>query len=134
MVGVRFDNGERVIERWDEVFKAVSTEPRRQLLVSLLDAEPNASVPLPEAAINPNVPVEPERLRTELFHAHLPMLTRLEFVEWERDPLRASRGPRFEEVAVVFESLHAMSDQIPDSLVIGCQRLEAERQDVHSDG
>jgi hypothetical protein len=96
----------------------------------LLDAEPGGSVPLPEAAMNPNVPVEFDELRTELHHVHLPMLAALEFVEWETDPLCAFRGPRFEEVAVVFDSLQSMADRIPDSLVIGCQQLEAERQDI----
>nr|WP_241154961.1 hypothetical protein [Halorubrum sp. CSM-61] len=52
----------------------------------------------------------------------------MEFVEWERDPLVASRGRRFDEVAVVFEALHSSASAIPDSLVIGCQRLEEERQ------
>lgn len=130
-VNVKFENGKRVIERWDEVFEAVSAEPRRQLIISLMDADPDESVPLPEMAMNPNVPVEPARLRAKLYHAHLPMLADLGFVEWDTDPLRAFRGPRFEEVAVVFDSLQSMAGQIPDSLVIGCQRLEEERQGIH---
>lgn len=128
MTEARFDNGKRVIERWDRVFEAVSAEPRRQLLVSLMDAGATDAVPLPESAINPNVPADPERLRVRLYHEHLPMLAEREFVEWETEPLRAFRGARFDEVAVVFDALHSRATDIPDSLVIGCQRLEAERQ------
>jgi hypothetical protein len=128
MAQIRFENGRRVIERWDEVFSAVSREPRRQLVVSLLDAGEEESVPLPESAVNPNVPVDPETLKLELHHQHLPMLAEREFVEWDSDPLEASRGARFPEVAVVLNSLHAFAGEIPDSLVVGCQRLERERQ------
>jgi hypothetical protein len=130
MVDVRIENANRVIERWNRVFEAVSAEPRRQLVVSLLDADPDDSVSLPEGARNPNVPVDARTLRTQLYHVHLPMLDDWGFVGWETDPLRAFRGPRFDEVAVVFDALHSAATTIPDSLVIGCQRLEQERQNI----
>ncbi len=133
MTQLRYRNGERVIDRWDDVFEALSAEPRRQLVVSLLDAAPSESVPLPESAVNPNVPPDPEELRRELRHRHLPKLSDLGFVAWEQDPLVASRGPRFDEAAVVFEALQSNAIELPDSLVIGCQRLERERQDGFSD-
>lgn len=124
----RFKRGEEVIQRWDEIFRALSAEPRRQLIVSLLDAPPDETVPLPESAVNPNVPEEPENLRRKLYHQHLPTLSEFDFIEWDRDPLVATRGPRFEEVAIVFEALHGASTDMPDSLVVGCQRLEEERE------
>ncbi|SDR01536.1 hypothetical protein [Natronobacterium texcoconense] len=126
---VRVENGQRVIEKWDSVFEAVSAEPRRQLVFSLLDAPPNQSVPLPESAANPNVPIDADRLRQELYHRHLPMLADMGFIEWEREPLSASRGPNFEEVGIVFDALHSAVGDIPDSLVVGCQRLERKRQE-----
>ncbi|WP_415380469.1 hypothetical protein [Halosimplex sp. TS25] len=128
MVGIHHENGAQVSERWDTVFKALSSEPRRQLIVSLLDAGPEQSVPLPESAIMPNVPPDQEVLRQELHHVHLPMLAEMEFITWETEPLSASRGPRFDEVAVVFEALHAEAGRIPESVVLGCQRLEEEQQ------
>ena len=128
MVFSRYENGTDVIERWDRVFGAVAAEPRRQLIVSLLDREPNRSVPLPESAVNPNVPVASEQLEQELKHCHLPLLANSGYIEWESDPLVASRGSRFEEVAVVFEALHTFAVDVPDQLVLGCQRLERERQ------
>ena len=125
-----FENGKQVIERWDQIFRAISAEPRRQLVVSLLDHPPDESVPLPESAISPTVPSDPKELRTELVHKHLPMLTEIGLVRWDSDPLVASRGPRFDEVAIVFDALHARATEIPDSLVIGYQRLEEERQEA----
>jgi hypothetical protein len=128
MVDIRSENARQVIERWDAIFRALSAEPRRQLLVSLNDSEPSEPVPLPESAMNPNLPVEGESLKTELYHSHLPMLSTVGLVEWEADPLVAYRGPRFEEATVVFDSLQSSAQELPDSLVIGCQRLEEERQ------
>lgn len=125
MTGTRFTNGKHNIEKWNDVFEVITAEPRRQLIVSLLDTE--EAVPLPESAVNPNAPADSEALKVELYHRHLPMLADREFVEWDTDPLVAERGPRFEEVAAVFEALHTSAGRIPDSLVVGCQRLEQER-------
>jgi hypothetical protein len=123
------ENGELISENWNAVFESLSAEPRRQLIVSLMDAPPDQSVPLPESAMMPNVPQDPEVLRTELYHNHLPILADMGFVTWEKDPLVASRGSRFHEVAVVFAALHSAALNLSDSLVFGCQRLEQERQD-----
>ena len=124
----RISNGERAIERWNGIFEATVAEPRRQIVVSLLDRSPDRSIPLPESAINPAVPTDLDCLRQQLIHHHLPLLEDLSFIEWSREPFVATRGPRFDEVAVVFESLHRYSTQIPDSLVVGCHRLEAARE------
>ncbi|WP_336034698.1 hypothetical protein [Halobacterium yunchengense] len=118
----------KVVDRWDDVFRAVASEPRRQLIVALLDESPDDTVALPASAANPRLPDDPDSLRALLYHHHLPLLADLEFVAWDVDPLVASRGPRFEEVAVVFEALHDWAADVPDSLALGCQRLEAERR------
>ncbi|SFB84410.1 hypothetical protein SAMN05444422_102348 [Halobiforma haloterrestris] len=129
----RLENGQRVIDGWNRVFEALAAEPRRQLVVSLLDASPDATVPLPESAVNPNAPTDPDVLRRELHHQHLPILADGGFVEWDSEPLVASRGPNFDEIAAVIESLQSSATSVPDSLVIGCQRLEAERQEAFAD-
>ncbi len=128
MTQERLKNATHVIERWDTVFKALAAEPRRQIIVSLSDESPDTAVELPENAMNPNVPVDFETLERDLHHRHLPLLAKAELVEWESEPLRARRGPKFEEAAIVIESLQSSPREIPDSLVVGCQRLEAERQ------
>lgn len=121
-------NGEGVTEKWDRVFRAVAADPRRQIVGSLLDTDEGASVSLPAAALNPNVSRDVETLRRELYHTHLPMLEEMAFVHWDTDPFVASRGPDFEEVAIVFDALQAKASDIPESLVAGCRRLEAERE------
>jgi hypothetical protein len=123
-----YENGKQVTENWDTVFKSLSAEPRRQLIVSLVDASPGQPVPLPESAAMPNRPLDPAVLRAELYHVHLPMLAENGFITWETDPLVAFRGPQFDEVAVVFDALHSEAADIPDSLVVGCRRLEQEQQ------
>jgi len=127
-VDVRIENAREVIEGWNAVFEALSAEPRRQLVVSLLDAPAGETVSLPESARNPNIPVTLEEFRLQLIHRHLPKLAEQGFVEWEEDPLVASRGPRFDEVAAVLKAIQENSRDVPDSLVVGCQRLEQERQ------
>jgi hypothetical protein len=124
----RYHNGREVIDRWDRVFRVLSAEPRRQVVVSLLDTAEGEWVSLPEAAVNPNVPVAADDLRRDLVHSHLPLLSEYDFVEWESAPLRVSHGTRFPEVGVVIDSLHGAATEIPDSLVVGCQRLEAEQE------
>lgn len=127
-VDVRVENAEEVSERWDTVFNALSAEPRRQLVVSLLDAPPGESVPLPESARNPNLPIVLEEFQLKLLHNHLPLLADCGFIEWQNEPFAASRGPQFDEIAIVLDTLQGTAGEIPDSLVIGCQRLEQERQ------
>ncbi|TYT61385.1 hypothetical protein FYC77_13525 [Natrialba swarupiae] len=123
----RSGDGIRAVERWDEVFKAVSAEPRRQIVVSVMDYPEDEPASLPEAATNPNRPADPVRLRSELRHTHLPMLSDMGFVEWESDPFVVFRGPRFEEAAAIFEAMYDSATKLPDSLVVGCRRLERER-------
>lgn len=127
MTTFRLENGTDTMRNWDDVFEALSAEPRRQLVVSLMDAPRDQVVSLPEGAINPNGPADSDALRTELYHQHLPLLNDLGFVEWESDPFVAFRGPRFEEVAAVFEALYSHAAELPESLVLGCQRLERGR-------
>ena len=124
----RSEVAERVSENWDTVFRSLSAEPRRQLVVSLLDAPPEGSVPLPESAAMSALQSDPETLRTELYHVHLPILAENGFIRWETDPLVAFRGPKFDRVAVVFDALHSAASEMPDSLVVGCRRLERENR------
>ncbi|WP_424018418.1 hypothetical protein ACOZ4N_02795 [Halorientalis pallida] len=117
-----------MISRWDAVFRAVSAEPRRQIVVNLMEAPPGRALSLPQAANPPYLLDDPERLSTELIHTHLPLLADEGFVEWDRDPFCVERGSAFEEVATVFEALHGHADEIPPQLTEGCQRLEEKRE------
>lgn len=120
-------DAKRVIDGWDQLFAALSAEPRRQIIVSLLEAPPDRQLSLPEAANPPYALMDPEQLYVELVHSHLPVLADGDYVEWDSEPLRVERGPNFEEAAVVFQALHDTASDIPDRLVHGCQRLEEKR-------
>jgi len=120
--------GQAVIDRWNAVFTALSAEPRRQIVAALNDIPSTNRVLLPEAAMSPTVESDSERLTVALRHQHLPLLADGGFVEWSEEPFRAARGPRFEEVAVVLDLLQTHAGRVPDALVYGCRRLEAERR------
>jgi len=128
MTGARNERAAAMIERWNRVFRVLTAEPRRQIVVALMEAPPGRELDLPEAANPPYLLRDPEDLYADLVHTHLPMLADGGFVEWASDPLRVWRGPAFEEVETVFAALHASADQIPPQLTQECQRLEEARQ------
>ncbi|ELY64465.1 hypothetical protein [Natrinema versiforme] len=121
------------IRRWDRAFTALSAEPRRQVVRSLIDVAAGESIRLPEAVSNSSMATEFDQLRIRLRHHHLPLLAEAELVQWEDDPLRAYRGRDFEEVSVIIESLYANADEIPDRLVSGCRTLERKRESSSSE-
>ncbi|ARS89125.1 hypothetical protein [Natrarchaeobaculum aegyptiacum] len=128
MVRHRNRESRDVVRRWDRIFEVLATEPRRQLVLSLAAAPEDEAVGLPEAAANPRLEPDPSRLTVELHHRHLPILADAEYVEWQRSPFTARRGPRFDELEALLESLHDNADEIPDLLVDGCQLLERTRE------
>lgn len=124
---------ERVVYRWNRIFTALAAEPRRQVVDALMDVEDGGYVSLPNAADNPCLSDDPTALRVQLHHQHLPLLEASDFVEWQRDPFRAYRGPRFEEVETVLEVLYANAGEIPDKLVHNCRSLERHQNGHNGD-
>jgi hypothetical protein len=118
-------------ERWDQLYAAMSAEPRRMVLLSLLDAAPGEQLPLPEAAESPNQSMDAETLTIHLLHHHLPKLAEPGYVRWERDPLRVRRGPHFDEAALVVETLMDSIDEMPPSLANNCRILKEMHDDAH---
>lgn len=100
----------------------ISASARRNVIVALMRRHPREAVSLPESAVAPDARGDRERLRVELVHTHLPKMADGGFVEWDRDPLRARRGPRFDEVAAVLRAIQG-HDGIPSHLVEGCHYL-----------
>jgi hypothetical protein len=116
--------GKQISDNWNAVFDALGAEPRRQIVTALLNVSAGEAVQLPAAADPSFWETDTESLSVALIHTHLPKLEQHDFVEWSRDPFVARRGPRFEEVAVVFASLYENVDRIPHRLVDGCPGLE----------
>jgi hypothetical protein len=113
------DSVEELGERWYLIFKTLSAGPRRQIIGSLLESEPDQQLLLPEGANMPEYRLDPEVLHTNLVHEHLPMMAHAEFIEWEHEPFSVKRGPRFEEVAAVLLAIDAYDD-FPEHLIEGC--------------
>ena len=128
MTGTSTLDKREMIERWDTVFRSLAAEPRRQLVVSLMEAPQDRELSLPEAANPPSLLMEPATLYSELIHVHLPVLEDAGLIEWEREPLCAKRGPQFEEAATVIEAIQQNASTLPPSLREGCQRLEEQER------
>ena len=108
-------------QQWRRIFRAVSENPRREIIEALLEAPADGSVSLPAAAMTDESD-DDGALSTELVHRHLPVLAEHDFVGWEREPFRVSRGSSFEDAAVVIEAIHA-HDGLPHHLIVDCNRL-----------
>lgn len=123
------ESGDRgqVVERWNDVFRAISTDPRRRLVLSLMGTDDGEAVPLPEGVAGPRSRLDSDEFLISLRHQHLPRLADDGFVRWESDPLVASRGPRFDEVAAVLGALEDYASELPTELVSGCPHLEVRR-------
>lgn len=126
MTGASTADRQTTIERWNTVLRALAAEPRRQLVASLMDAPPDRELSLPEAANPPSLLTERESLYSELIHSHLPMLADADLIEWERKPLCARRGPKFDEAAAIVRSVHECDDDLPPTLREKYQPFEGE--------
>lgn len=122
-------DGRGLMETWNRTFRALSAEPRRQIVASLSESPAERALALPEAANPPFELRDPAHLQVELVHEHLPLLAEGGYVEWSREPFEVERGESFEDVAVVLESLLAEVDELPQHMVEGYQRLEEARGD-----
>ncbi|QCJ46816.1 hypothetical protein [Haloprofundus sp. MHR1] len=111
-------------ERWDQLFDAISAEPRREIIKSLLDVPQERRLRLPEAAESPNQSIDSETFVIELRHHHLPKLAEGGYVRWERETFCVQRGPNFAEPAFIIENVLESTDEIPESLVTNCRVIQ----------
>jgi len=94
-----YQNDNRVPESatlQDELFSQLSHPVRRQILRELSRAGPGTGFSIDDLAIDGTWS---ESDRVELHHNHLPRLTAVGYVEWDRETDTIARGPRFETVA-----------------------------------
>jgi len=111
---------EKGTETWDQLYEALSAEPRRMIVFSLMKEPAAAQLPLPDAAQSPNQPTVPESLRIRLRHHHLPKLADAGYVRWESDPFCVERGPHFEEPALVIRKMTDCGVEYPKRLREEC--------------
>lgn len=94
-------------QRQNEIYRALAATSRRVLLSELMDVTEGTSLTLPDAVMTPAHTLTSEELQRQLYHTHLPLLADLGYVRWTTDPLRARRGPKFEEIATVLGTRHS---------------------------
>lgn len=98
---------------FDNVLMALSDSYRRELLVALLDHNPQADddrdpLDLLAGADDPDV------LEAELHHNHLPALEDGGYITWNRETGHISKGPRWDEIAPLLELLDDHRDELPE--------------------
>ena len=76
---------------WDRVLQALTAQLRRQLVVSLLHADEDIWLALPEAAMSSGHQGH-EVTDIELWHRHLPVLSEPGYVEWRKQPFSDDVG------------------------------------------
>lgn len=89
----------------DALYDCLRKRPRRRLLFELLDHDPPHVLHAPDDVHAGDRC--PASLYLELRHRHLPMLEELGFVRWERSSRTVRRGPRYDHVRDLLETLRA---------------------------
>jgi hypothetical protein len=99
-------------ESLSDLFEVLSHQFRRYVLWALARAESDteAALELDHLADGD----EPDVLRLELVHNHLPKLDEYDYVDWDPATGTLGRGPRFEEIEPVLELLNENAETMPD--------------------
>lgn len=105
----------------NQAFKALADPSRRQLLFTLLDANPQGGddldplkLLLEEDAIDDFAVT-----RLELTQLHLPKLAEMGFIERDHELSELSKGPNWEEIAPLLRVMYENRDELPDELLSG---------------
>ena len=98
---------------FDTAIEAMANPYRRQLLVALMEHNPQADDDIDPLNINSKLG-EDEALQLELLHNHLPKLEELEYITWNQDTREISKGPKWDEIAPLLELIHNHRDELPD--------------------
>jgi hypothetical protein len=92
----------------EKAFRVLANRERRQLLLALLEHNPNSDGSF-EYPVNVPAPATDahDEFHTRLRHSHLPMLEEAGFIEWHRDRRQVMKGPDFEQARPLLECLNA---------------------------
>lgn len=55
-----------------------------------------------------------DNLEISIIHNHLPTLSEMGFIEWDRETNEISKGPKWDEIAPVLTLIHEHRDELPD--------------------
>ncbi|MBB6644968.1 ArsR family transcriptional regulator [Halobellus ruber] len=91
----------------DEMMDALAAERRRELLMSLLERQPEDDPTIVVADADPDVDV------LAMQHAHLPKLAAYGFIDWNRETDEVTAGPKFDDIQPLLELLTDHEDELP---------------------
>ena len=99
---------------WQDPLLALADPYRRNLLVALLDDNPQDEEDLDPLNRRGGTDATPLARETELVHVHLPKLAEMGFIEWDRATGEISKGPDWEAIAPIVQLLHEHREELPD--------------------
>lgn len=99
---------------WRGALLALSEPYRRQLLVALLEKNPQDDDDVDPLGVLDDSTDGARNVETELFHNHLPMLEEMEFIEWDRDRGDIKTGPNWDDIAPLLRLIRDHRDELPD--------------------
>ena len=87
----------------DRLFRSLAHPYRRELLLELVRRDGEQRLPVAEAVTDPTV--NRTSFEIEMCHNHLPRLDECGLVEWHRDAGEVSKGPLFDDIEPLLESI-----------------------------
>ena len=94
----------------DTTFAALASEPRRNLLVALLDENSQDAAVHASEDVDAGALKTKHRLQTVMYHSHLPMLVDSGFIEWNTDTQEILKGQQFEEIRPLLECIEESTE------------------------
>lgn len=98
---------------FDTALSAFSNPYRRQLLVALLEHNPQDDDDLdPLNTLSENEESTVQKM--ELVHNHLPKLEEMGYITWDRTTNEISKGPKWDEIGPLLNLINTHQDELPD--------------------
>ena len=100
-------------ESWYHSLEALEHPYRRQLLVTMLEQNPQDDDDVDPLDSVDYSAADAEQLQIALRHVHLPKLEQRGFITWDRRRGAISKGPDWDEIAPLLTLIHDHSDELP---------------------
>lgn len=101
---------------FDESLDALASPYRRQLLLAMLAANPQADSDVDPLDILDD-PETSDVTEAQLVHTHLPKLEAMGVVDWDRETGNISKGPEWERVAPLLVLIDDHREELPDGFL-----------------
>jgi len=98
---------------FDLLIDALSNAYRRQLLVALLEHNPQDDRDTDPLDLLSEVE-QGDALELALVHSHLPKLEEMGYISWDRKANEINKGPNWDEIAPLLTLIHNHRDELPD--------------------